>query len=390
MITITIIFFIISGVTIVNAFFEDSVSVTNHIAMGDVNIGIIEYELKNGREVLYENSKKVFPGDLISKIPRIMNYGKECWVRVNISYENDQEEIEGFEHDNLIGMSEDWVLCGDHFYYKKILGLNEAADVFKYVRIPGEWNEEHSSQKLSIIIQAEAIQAANFQPDFSAMSPWGNQEIELCIHEENGASTCVKKEMQLSVEFNGTAHKLLAVPDNFFHNIKRAMPGDYFRDEILLYNTTKKEAELFFRTSLTEMTDLQRDLLEKIHLGIEMNGEKLYDGNLLSKELETEISMGNYAPGEKGTLQFEIEVPKELNNAYALREADVNWIFTVREDEAEALAGNRDNDGGLSKDAVKTGDTTPVLLWGFLILMSGIMIFGGTMIKKKGASKYEK
>ena len=54
---------------------------------------ITEYEIKNGREVLYENHKTVFPGDEISKIPRIKNYANDCWVRVKMTYVNNLEGV---------------------------------------------------------------------------------------------------------------------------------------------------------------------------------------------------------------------------------------------------------------------------------------------------------
>ena len=37
---------------------------------------------------------------------------------------------------------------------------------------------------LSVEIQAEAVQAANVMPDFTAEAPWGEElEIEQCVHE---------------------------------------------------------------------------------------------------------------------------------------------------------------------------------------------------------------
>lgn len=381
---------VVFGVSLVYAYYEDSVSVTNHIAMGDINIGITEYEMKNGREVLYEGEKLVFPGDVISKIPRITNYAKECWIRVKLSYFNNMEEVEGISSENISGMTEDWVLRGDYYYYQKVLDSNASVDVFQKLIIPEKWSEEHSSQKLSLQIEAEAIQAANFTPDFTAMSPWGNQEIELCVHEENGVLSCVKEPMSLYVEFNGKAHKLLAVPSNFFHNIKRAMPGDVYEDEIALLNTTECDAELFFRTEVMEQSEEQMELLKKIQLQIRMNQQILYDGNLLSKELENSISLGDYAPGSEGSLNFRIEIPAELNNAYALREADVKWIFSVKEDEENVDNQAGSDDSSVSKDAVKTGDDSPVLFMLILALVSAGAVFGWFISKRKGSEPHEK
>ena len=57
------------------------------------------------------------------------------------------------------------------------------------------------------------------------------------------------KETVPSVEFNGKAHKLIAVPDDFFTNLESAMPGDILKDAVQIANTTDQEAELFFQTN---------------------------------------------------------------------------------------------------------------------------------------------
>ena len=71
--------------------FSDSVTVTNHISTGDINISMKELEKKNGKEILYQNQKMVLPGDRISKIPRITNRSEPCWVRVKITYADNLE-----------------------------------------------------------------------------------------------------------------------------------------------------------------------------------------------------------------------------------------------------------------------------------------------------------
>lgn len=156
------------------------------------------------------------PGDSISKIPRITNYAQPCWVRARIVMENNRNQMDGIQEEMLVGISSKWVRRGEYYYYTKALKKRESVDLFHSVKIPESWTEEHNGQELGMVIQAEAIQKANFTPDFSGMSPWGNQEIELCVHEKEGAPVCRMPETDLSVEFNGKAHKLLAVPGDFF------------------------------------------------------------------------------------------------------------------------------------------------------------------------------
>ena len=66
------------------AYYQDSVTVTNHISTGDVNIGIQEYEKDGDTEKVYEGPADgiVLPSQSISKIPRITNYAETCYIRV--------------------------------------------------------------------------------------------------------------------------------------------------------------------------------------------------------------------------------------------------------------------------------------------------------------------
>ena len=114
--------------TVAYARFSDSVTVTNHIAMGDINISLRELEKKDGREMKYQDRRIVLPGDEISKIPRITNRSEPCWVRVKISYTDDLEGLEGLDDRNLTGMSPRWIRKGEYFYYtgklRKYNGIN--------------------------------------------------------------------------------------------------------------------------------------------------------------------------------------------------------------------------------------------------------------------------
>ncbi|MDO4305694.1 MAG: TasA family protein [Eubacteriales bacterium] len=375
---------IIAGISGTYGYFSDIVTVTNHIATGDVNISLKEYETKQGKETSYSNPKVVLPGDVISKIPRITNYAEPCWVRARISYENDREELEALSDDNLLGIYGQWMRHGEYYYYTQILNRGETVTLFQGIEIPSGWTEEHSDQNLKIRIQADAIQAANFQPDFSAMSPWGNQEIELCVHEENGAAVSKKSKVKLSVEFNGSAHKLVAVPDDFFANIGTAMPGDVFKDSVAISNTTKNPAEIFFHTGLVCQREDRMDLLRKLQLTISMDGKILYSGDLQAESLKSEVSLGKFQPGDGGTMEFAVSVPKELKNAYALRDTAVKWYFTVYEDEVQPSAVP-ENEWGQSSDpakdrtaassvsAVKTADDSPILLLLAAAVMSAVI-----------------
>ena len=119
--------------------FSDSVTVTNHIAVGDINISLRELEKKDGREMKYQDRRIVLPGDEISKIPRITNHSEPCWVRVKISYTDDLEGLDGLDDRNLTGMSPRWIRKGEYFYYTRKLEQGDSVDIFTGVAVPSQW-----------------------------------------------------------------------------------------------------------------------------------------------------------------------------------------------------------------------------------------------------------
>ena len=379
----------------VYASFSDRLNVVNHIAVGDVNISISEYARKGKGEVKYSQPSEVLPGQSISKIPRIKNEALPCWIRARITYTGADGALEGLKDDNIGGIASEWVKRGEYYYYTKVLKKQETIDLFQTVSIPDDWTEEHAQQKVTVDVQADAIQAANFKPDFSAMSPWGNQVIHQCVHEQNGTLTCRKGETKLSVEFSGKAHKLVAVPDDFFTNLESAMPGDVLKDQVQISNTTDQEAEIFFQTDTTGRSEEQLKMLKEIRFEISQNKKLLYKGTLDAEELAKPKSLGKFKSGQKGSLEFELEIPKEWDNAYALKKTDVTWIFAVKEKEKkESASSDSVDNGGNSgsyaqekemqsqrKNPVKTGDDSEPLLLLLLLLGSGAIALSIRMFK---------
>ena len=318
------------------AYYQDTISVRNHISTGDINIGIQEYEVKDGKESLYADpdGRLVLPSQKISKIPRITNYAQPCYVRVKIVCTGETLIL---SEQDISGMPEAWIRAGEYYYLTDPLDTGESADVFQTVTIPEEWTEASSDQRLGITISAEAIQSDNFTPDFQSEQPWGDQETELCVHEQDGTVMEVQKSYQtMMVSYEGTARNLVAVPEDFFTNLGTAMPGDSLSDTAAIRNTTDTEAEFFFRTEIPgELTEEERELLEQFQLVIQKEGTMLYSGTLGAETMQHPVSLGRYQPGDEGSIHFTLTLPAELGNAYARRETSVNWVFSVQGEEEE-------------------------------------------------------
>lgn len=201
------------------------------------------------------------------------------------------------------------------------------------------------------------------------------------------------------MEFEGNAHKLIAAPEDFFSGFSTAMPGDVFHDSVEIRNTTEHAAEIFFRTSPECKSVKDQEFLKKLKLVITMNDKKLYSGDLLAASLNKAVSLGEFSSGEKGNMRFEVTVPAELDNLYALRAANVKWIFSVEEDQetadtspvprrngrkeaTERASGN--NSSLVRTTPVKTGDESPVILFA---LMAGMALLTCSLTLWKGGRK---
>ena len=360
------------------AYYQDSVTVTNHISTGDVNIGIQEYEKDGDTEKVYAGPKEgiVLPSQTISKIPRITNYAETCYIRVKTTYsgeasdsvsnvdtekpeedsktdadpnetpeateETAQETTENAEtevtpapeepekpeitpeptetpsvdqdketpaeyvlsDEELDGISDEWVKQGEYYYYTQPLKNGESADFFQNVTIPAAWTSKAQDRVLGLTVTAEAVQAANFTPDFNSESPWGDTEIEQCVHETDNSITEVTKQYTaMSVTYEGAARKLVAAPEDFFRNLQT------------------------------------------------------YNGDLQAASLNQEISLGTLETGKNSRVQFTLQLPAELKNAYAKRESMVNWIFRVQG--AEEPGKNEPSPAISQTTAPKTGLADP-------------------------------
>ena len=144
-------------------------------------------------------------------------------------------------------------------------------------------------------------------------------------------------------------------------------------------------------------------MLKNIRFQIAMGKKVLYRGTLDAAKLQKNHSLGVFKSKASGELKFLLEIPKEWDNAWALKKTDVSWIFAVQDETSgvnqteeqkqngaqslsrdSAQASVKDT-GSRQKSSVKTGDSMPVELMLLLLLAAGISI---PVIKKwKGAKK---
>lgn len=144
--------------------------------------------------------------------------------------------------------------------------------------------------------------------------------------------------MANTIEYRGESEGIITTSEDFFADFGELMPGDKLTGKALIRNTTKDKIEVFFKTEEfldNEIYDeIDKSLLQKINLRIDLNRKNeevnIYEGNLGAESISKEyISLGTYEKGFDGEFKFEIEVPKELKNAYSLSKTEVKWVFYV-------------------------------------------------------------
>lgn len=335
-----------AGTPVLAATHTYSVEVENNVTVGDVNISLDEYELdENGNEIPYKNGKKVVPGEVVHKIVRINNEAQDAWIRAKVEYNSD-DGLTGMD-DGMLGELPDlWIKRGDYFYYTVPLETDEAVDFFKTVTIPYEWNENDAQRGFSIGVTAQAIQSRNFQPDFQAEEPWFGVPIEKCIHDSQDIYQ-VEGEQEFSVIFENGAEGFVKTGEDFFDNFSALLPGDKVTDSVEIGNHFYRNIDIYFRTEIPEeQSEAALELLEKLELTIKNGEDVIYQGPLNAESLQEEIQLAdNLQKDETKTLSYTIYMPKELQNAFALREAKVRWIFR-----AEYRISSGGSNGGYSGD----------------------------------------
>ena len=317
-----------------------SVETENHIFTGDVSIALEEYELDEmGMEIPYGDGKQVVPGQTVDKIVKIRNEAEPAWLRaeaVCLGADGAFEEMAG-------GIGEKWIRRGRYYYYTEPAASGETVCFFRTVTVPAEWDEREAGKSFFVEVTAQAVQAANFTPDFSAEDPWFGVPVETCIH-GGGRQSGEQEREEYAVIFENGSEGFVKAGDDFFSNFRELMPGDTVRDSVEIGSRYSGSVDIWFRTEQADQTEQEKQLLQKLRLVIKNGGEQIYDGPLHGGGLESGVLLAQgLRRGESRNLSYEIHMPEELNNFYAVRQAGVRWIFRA---EYQTASGGGNSGGG--------------------------------------------
>lgn len=112
------------------------------------------------------------------------------------------------------------------------------------------------------------------------------------------------------------------------------MPGDTLKDKVILKNSYNRAVSIYFRTEVLDNNDLSKTINLRIYNGSTL----IYDG-ALNKSLD-EILLGKLNKGDALELSYEISLPAELTNKYALSNAKTKWYFRCVVQSSGSNGGN--------------------------------------------------
>lgn len=335
---------------------------------GSIDVKVAAYMMKEGRVVMMQDDTVIDRYGEVSYIPRIINKGESCYVRVKIRADiglgRDMDIA-----DKLCGVNHKWQMKGGYLYYTEPLSSEKSIDICRGFKVPEQW-EPLKKKKMNVNVTVDAVQAGNFSPDFRLEEPWGSVEI-LSSHmgdkyTVNRVTACSEAEESIKLMKSDKAGVITLSARELFSGVN-FMPGDEYEEIFTLTNTSSYTVEVMLRSECGKS-----DFSDMLQLTID-NGSGFYKGALSGKKLKKYKRIAVLEAGESKAINVKAGLPQHAGNSYQNRGDKAIWYFT-----AERL-------GACKVDkTVKTADETPLARAAFvcLILMTGIF-----MIWRKGYEK---
>lgn len=153
-------------------------------------------------------------------------------------------------------------------------------------------------------------------------------------------------------------------------DLDQALPGDDFSKRVMVENDFHGMVDLYLRM------DCQDDpLLEKIKLSLVYNGKEIYNGTL-QDAVYNAVKLDTLNDQEKKILQWNIHIPEELDNAYNMSYASLDWILYAEYQMADVKTGNDNLANIFLLTAIGSG-------------MSILMLVIWHLKRKEGENSYE-
>ena len=299
----------------------NSVETINNIGMGNVSITLNEYKVDAaGNKVLNNSeSKIVLPGEAISKYSEITVNAHKSLIRAKVMVSGDKEIVDLNESWVRLVEDKNWSRIGEYWYYTEPVDHGKTIAFTKDIIIPTSEDNVVQNKNFNVVIWVDAVQYDNFKPNFRSNDPWFGTVIETSVYD-----TYRNKESEsagLAVFYEGGAQGLIANTGDVFKNFKTLMPGDTVSDKLVIGSSYANPVRLFFRIDKID----NEALAKQVELTIKAGEVPIFNGTLASAM--NEVYLAYMTQGYQAVLTFELKVPEELKNDYALTDAKQKWVF---------------------------------------------------------------
>jgi len=305
-------------------------TVENTFDTGAVNVSLATYQLnEHGEEEAWSDKEYVTPNSTISNIKRITNEGEHsCYLRAKVTF----FETEQVTKDCLLGISDEWILKEDGYYYRKeAVESKGSVDLFTGIYIPNHVPDGQEGMTFFMSVEVDALQEQNVVPDYEAEQPWG--EVAVLKAETDGQNivSSVESYTAFSISYLGNVDGFIAQPEDFFSNFPALYPGEEFSDTLELENHSADQIRLFFRSSTLDEED---DTLQRMQMKISIEHPdgtvmEVYSGPIETDAFAKDTEIITLSPGQSGRLHFTVIMPSDMDNAYALKHKSVFWTFST-------------------------------------------------------------
>ena len=131
---------------------------------------------------------------------------------------------------------------------------------------------------------------------------------------------------------------------------------------------------MYFNTKTTG----EESLLSKLHMVIKNNDKVVFD-NAMTSDVDPEVLLQEYKAGASSKMTYELTIPKELDNAYALKELKAVWTFRADIPEQHI------NEPEAKDRQTPNIDTSDVAMGGLMMAtgISGLVLVLGYFLKKR-------
>lgn len=340
----------------------DKLSYVEQFRTGKVDIDIQELTvLEEGESAATQNI--IDANKDVSYVPRIINRSADCFVRAHVEVVMDGECERPLSIDDIYGLSSDWICKDNYFYYTKILREGQQTDLFEGIHIPEDW-DYGDAEGFSIEVKAEAVQSANFMPDFNKELPWGAVELTAAAKAEGNDYMEAKPISLVSDAAYTSGGGFQCNTSELFDGFENIMPGSKYEKTVNLQNDSKGT----LKVSL-EVAAKDSELNRKLQLNITAGDAQIYNGTVAAAGNLSELNIMEIARGNSGALKMELELPADADNAYIEMQDDIVWTLTADE---------------IPDESVQTGDMSNIIPYVVAALLAVISMMIIMRYKRKG------